>query len=70
MDSCSATTLDPRAVYDATMASRAQQHQKADGQSAVRLIDSAGTVAAGAAAATAALANRPMPTGATVSIRV
>lgn len=66
MEATSACRLDPRTLYEATMSGRTRSQQEVDGQNAVRLIEAATAVATGGGAS----GNRPLPEGATISIRV
>ena len=57
-------------MYEATMAGRTRNQQEVDGQNAVHLIEAATAVATGGTAGSGASASRPLPEGATISIRV
>ena len=60
MDPTSACALDPRAMYEATMARRSTDQQRTEGAAALRLID---------AAMPSSQASQILPPGATISVR-
>jgi hypothetical protein len=60
MDPTSACALDPRAVYEATIARRSTDQQRVEGAAALRLID---------AATPSAQSSQVLPPGATISVR-
>ena len=64
MDSCSpACQLDPRALYEAATARRAQGQQETEGKAALRLIETA------LAADANSTHRNPLPADATISVR-